>query len=72
MPKKNWWEKHEIKVPKEVIEVHIIESERGWGQKLDSRKFFDDRKAAEAFCSDYNKGNTASSTPDWYMVARIV
>lgn len=53
------------------VVVEIIESERGWGSKVDSTKNFPTREQAEAFCNEYNKGNTESVTPDWYMVARI-
>ena len=50
--------------------VDIIESESGWGQKLDEIKYFDSEPAALGFCKDYNKDNTATSTPEWYMVAQ--
>jgi len=49
--------------------VYIIESERGWGQRIDETKEFDTEEAAIAFCKDYNKDNTADSAPDWYMKA---
>jgi hypothetical protein len=53
------------------VKVVIIESERGWGQRIDEVKEFDDRAAAEAFVKDYNKENNLPSAPDWYMYARI-
>jgi hypothetical protein len=70
---KAWWFDHEIKPPKTstATKVVVIESERGWGQRIDSERWFDSREAAEAFCKDYNKDNTAPVAPDWYMVARI-
>jgi len=49
--------------------VDIIESEAGWGQKVDDVKFFDDEDLALAFVADYNKSNTAPVTPSWYMRA---
>jgi hypothetical protein len=49
--------------------VDIIESERGWGQKLDEVKYFDNEKEAKDFVSKYNSKNTSKHTPDWYMVA---
>jgi hypothetical protein len=52
--------------------VDIIESERGWGQKLDEVKYFDSESSAIAFCKEYNKGNTDTVAPDWYMVARYI
>lgn len=54
MPKRksNWWCDHEVKAPKAVTTVQVIESERGWGQKVDAEHYFDDREAAEAYrCS---------------------
>lgn len=60
----------EIKGP--VFKVEIIESERGWGSKVDEVKFFTSRDEAEAFCKNFNKDNNLDYVPDWYMVARIV
>lgn len=50
--------------------VDIIESERGWGQKVDEQKFFDSADAAWKFVEEYNAQNTAPVAPDWYMQAR--
>lgn len=52
--------------------VDIIESERGWGQKVDEIKYFDSAESALAFCKEYNKVNNQSVTPDWYMVAKYI
>ncbi len=49
--------------------VTIIESERGWGQRVDEVKEFDDYDVAKKFADDFNSENTASSAPDWYMRA---
>ena len=52
--------------------VYMIESERGWGQKVDEVKEFDTRAEAEKFAKDYNdKYNPPGPTPDWYIVARV-
>lgn len=51
--------------------VDIIESERGWGQKVDDRKFFDSPEEATAFVEDYNKENNLPYVPDWYMYAAL-
>lgn len=64
------------KQPKEKIRVLIIESERGWGRKVDSVKEFTSRKQAEAFVEKYNKPNVDNwnkthEVPDWYMQAEI-
>lgn len=55
------------------MRVLIIESERGWGQKIDEIKEFPTDEAAETFCREYNnKHNPPSDTvPDWYMYARL-
>lgn len=51
--------------------VHIIESERGWGQKIDERMEFDTIKEAEDFVKQYNSRNNEPNVPDWYMYAEI-
>lgn len=53
--------------------VLIIESERGWGQKVDEVKEFGDRDEAIKFVKDYNnKYNPPKEvTPDWYMYAKL-
>lgn len=53
------------------IKVIVIESERGWGQKVDDIKYFDTVEKAELFCKEFNKDNNKSVTPDWYMMAYI-
>ncbi len=55
-----------------TFKVEIIESERGWGLKIDEVKYFDSEASAKAFCREYNKDNTLDYTPDWYMVARYI
>jgi hypothetical protein len=52
--------------------VVIIESERGWGSKVDEIKEFDTREEAKDFVEEFNSHNTEKTTPDWYMVAKIV
>ena len=50
--------------------VDIIESERGWGSKIDEVIYFDNPKEAQDFANEYNaKYNTEEVAPDWYMVA---
>ena len=50
-------------------EVEIIESERGWGSKVEDVKYFDNFDDAAEFVNKFNSHNTAESAPDWYMVA---
>ena len=57
---------------KKRVEVQIIESERGWGQRVDETRYFTSRAEAEAFCTEYNKDNKPGPAPDWYMQAVIV
>lgn len=53
------------------IRVCIIESERGWGSKVEEVKYFDTLVEAEAFCTEYNKDNNLAVVPDWYEYATI-
>jgi hypothetical protein len=52
--------------------VHIIESEAGWGQKIDDVKAFDTRALAKEFVDSFNSKNTEELVPSWYMYAMIV
>lgn len=51
--------------------VDIIESERGWGQRVDETKYFISKEIAEKFVEEYNKeyGPRIGPVPDWYMIA---
>lgn len=53
------------------IKVEIIESERGWGQKVDEVKTFDTLEEAEKFIKKFNAVNNKPTVPDWYMYARL-
>ena len=60
----------EIKVTNTTIwEVDIIESERGWGSKVDETKYFTDKQSATEFVVKYNAKNDQTYVPDWYMYA---
>lgn len=51
--------------------VYIIESEAGWGQKVDEVKLFETKSEALKFVEDYNaKYNPPGPVPAWYMVAQ--
>jgi len=52
--------------------VHIIESEAGWGSKVDEVKHFDNYEDALTFCTNFNAENNKAVVPDWYMYAEIV
>lgn len=53
-----------------VWKVVIIESERGWGQRVDEVKEFETKAEADAFVKEFNSENTAPTAPDWYMQAQ--
>ena len=55
-----------------MVKVEIIESERGWGQRVDEEKEFATLQEAEEFCTKFNAVNDSPTVPDWYMYARIV
>lgn len=54
---------------KKKVKVLIIESERGWGQRVDEIKEFTTRADAEAFIKKYNAANNEATVPDWYSYA---
>jgi hypothetical protein len=59
-----------IAKPVDAYKVTIIESERGWGQKIDETIYFDNAAEAKAFAQEYNdKHNPPGPAPDWYMMA---
>lgn len=49
--------------------VNIIESERGWGQRVDDVKEFTSADEAYKFVEEFNARNNSDCTPDWYMYA---
>ena len=51
--------------------VPMLESERGWGQKIDGYAGpFETLESAVEWAREYNqKHNDEKSVPDWYMVA---
>ena len=54
-----------------MVTVSIIESERGWGQRIDETKEFPTREEAEALVAKFNSHNDLPEVPDWYMYAQI-
>lgn len=56
--------------PGKALRVDIIESERGWGSKIDETIYFDNEEEARQWVRDYNmKYNNKGHIPDWYMIA---
>lgn len=57
----------------QAYRVDIIESERGWGSKIDETLYFDNEEEAKKYVKDYNeKYNSQEEVPDWYMIAEYV
>ncbi len=55
-----------------TVKVYMIESERGWGQKIDEVKSFPTLEEAQKFANEYNeKYNPPGPAPDWYIVAKV-
>lgn len=54
----------------EPFKVEIIESERGWGSKIDEIREFNDKKSALEFIREFNSKNNSDTVPDWYMYAQ--
>ena len=52
--------------------VYIIESEAGWGTRVEEILGFTDKKIAEQFVKFYNIPNNKQKTPSWYMYAQIM
>lgn len=60
-------------IDKTPYEVNIIESERGWGSKVDEVIYFENEEYARKFVHAYNaKHNSSSVVPDWYMAAHYM
>lgn len=53
--------------------VYMIESEFGWGQRIDEILEFDTQEEALQYCKDYNNKHNPpkDETLDWYMYAEI-
>lgn len=58
--------------PASKVRVAIIESERGWGRKVDEIKTFATLSEAQTFIEEYNSYNTSPTAPDWYMQAELM
>lgn len=59
----------EIKIPN-TYAVDLIESERGWGQKIEETKYFYTEEEARRFERDFNAQNDEDYAPDWYIFAQ--
>ena len=52
-----------------AFKVAVIESERGWGQKIDDYMITLTKEKAEEFIKEFNAYNDKDVVPDWYMRA---
>ena len=50
-----------------IFKVPVVESEKGWGRKIDDYMLCLSMEDAMAFTKEFNSQNTAKNTPDWYM-----
>lgn len=50
-----------------AVKIAVIESESGWGRKIDDWMVCLSTKDAKAFEKEFNSENKSSSAPDWYM-----
>lgn len=51
-----------------AVRIPVIESERGWGRRIDDHMVCLSVEDAMEFKKEFNAKNTAEATPDWYMV----
>ncbi len=67
----------QVVVPEPVIEnrqntavkIAVIESEVGWGRKIDDWMICQSVEDAENFRAEFNSKNLESTAPNWYMQA---
>jgi hypothetical protein len=52
-----------------MVRVLIIESEAGWGQRIDEVKEFESHDEADEFIERFNSHNDKEQVPSWYMYA---
>ena len=52
-----------------AIKIPVIESEKGWGQRVDDHMICLSSTIANAFVVEFNSKNNEPQTPDWYMYA---
>lgn len=50
-----------------AVKIPVIESEAGWGRKIDDYMVCLSVEDAKAFEKEFNSKNTEPSTPEWYM-----
>ena len=51
--------------------VNLIESECGWGQRVDDTLYFDTVEEANEYVKRFNARNNLDHVPSWYMYADV-
>lgn len=52
-----------------VCKVEIVESEKGWGRKIDEVVYFDNWEEAKEYVIKFNSQNPPGPVPDYYIQA---
>ena len=52
---------------KTAVKIPVIESERGWGRKIDDWMVCLSVEDTKQFEQEFNSKNIETTTPDWYM-----
>lgn len=71
----NWFDQRNVKITKKRTVKHrvdYIESERGWGTKVDDTKLFDTEEEARAEVKRCNKDLPTDHVPEYYYMAKYV
>ena len=50
-----------------AVKIPVIESEAGWGRRVDDHMVCLSVEDAKAFEKEFNSKNTSNTAPDWYM-----
>lgn len=50
-----------------AVKIAVIESEAGWGRKIDDWMVCLTAEDAKAFENEFNSKNTSTYVPEWYM-----
>lgn len=51
-----------------AFKIAVLESERGWGSKIDDWMVCETREDCYRFREEFNSENTSETVPDWYML----
>lgn len=55
-----------------AYQVDIIESQRGWGQKIDDTIYFQSEEMAKSYVTYYNDDLPTDHVPDCYLQADYI